>query len=280
MLKTLISSIVGKIALNGGFDAPSNSPLPGNSPLNPFDPIVEGNNTCYMATGYYPKDALTAILPEKMTIPSDSQMSALYPGTELKEDSHPFMLSFCHGAFVHDIYTKENVPQQEELMFVFPVLYDDKHMMSYPPVLYLNSSEGVIGGLYYGLRKEYHPEMKTSQTADSKQWHIKDIINAEFTRNANDNEPKVSQFIGQLFDNPFVTISYPPFPHAEFYKAEIYPHTTNPATVNFDWNYKGSTIKSDSATQAIYSDYFFTMSQPMSYARYFRDSEAAEEIQN
>ena len=153
MLKALISSIViiiivGKLALN------DNIPF-----LNPFDPIVEGNNTCYMATGYYPKEELTSILPNLMTIPSDEQMSAHYPDVELKDGFLPFMLSFCHGAYVHDVYTKHNVPQQEELMFVIPVLYDDKHMMSYPPVLYLNSSEGVVGGLYYGLRKEYHSEM-------------------------------------------------------------------------------------------------------------------------
>lgn len=101
MLKTLLTSIVGKFALNAD----------GYSPLNPFDPIVEGNNTCYMATGYYPKDELTPILPELMTIPSDAQMSALYPDTELISGQHPFMLSFCHGAYVHDIYTKKDVPQ-------------------------------------------------------------------------------------------------------------------------------------------------------------------------
>jgi hypothetical protein len=72
-------------------------------------------------------------------------------------------------------------------MFVFPIFYDKKHMVSYPPVLYLNSSEGVAGGLYYGLRKEYHPEMKTSQTHDSKEWHIKDIINGVFTKNSTEN---------------------------------------------------------------------------------------------
>lgn len=82
-----------------------------NSPLNPFDPIVEGNNTCYMATGYFPKDKLEALLPEKMEIPSDQQMSDFYPETILIDGQHPFMLSFCHGAYVHDIYTKKNVPQ-------------------------------------------------------------------------------------------------------------------------------------------------------------------------
>lgn len=134
-------------------------------------------------------------------------------------------------------------------MFVFPVLYDNKHMMSYPPVLYLNSSEGVVGGLYYGLRKEYHPEMKTSETATSKQWHVKDIINGDFNR-VGPNLNKVSNFISQLFENPFVTISYPPFPHAVFYKAEIYPSVVNKATVTFDWEYKHAKLTSNSKTEA------------------------------
>ena len=76
-------------------------------------------------------------------------------------------------------------------MFVFPMLYDDKHMVSYPPVLYLNSSEGVIGGLYYGLRKEYHKEMITTQTNTSKEWHVKNIIDASFVRNPRDKLEKV-----------------------------------------------------------------------------------------
>lgn len=276
MLKTLIISLVGKMVMAMNEFLPLEVGPLGNV-LNPFDPIVEGNNTCYMATGYFPKDKLEPILPHKMTLPSDALMKQFYPDTELIEGQHPFMLSFCHGAFIHDVYTKINVPQQEELMFVFPIYYDNKHMMSYPPVLYLNSSEGVDGGLYYGLRKEYHPEMKTSQTSDSKQWHIKDIINGAFTRNVNNNLGQLTQFAKQLFINPFVTISYPPFPHAEFYQAKVYPHVVNPSSTTFDWEYKGATITSNNKTPAIYADYFFTMSQPMSYERYFRDSAEADE---
>ena len=150
MLKALLSSVVGKLAMDFNL----------GNPLNPFDPIVVGNNTCYMATGYYPKEDLQRVLPDRMTIPSNDQMRILYPETELIEGQHPFMLSFCHGSNVHDIHTKIPVPEQEELMFIIPILYDNKHMCSYPPVLYLNSYLGVVGGKYYGLRKEYHPEMK------------------------------------------------------------------------------------------------------------------------
>jgi len=74
MIKAISSYVVGKLALTqSSFD----------NPLNPFDPIVVGNNTCYMSTGYYPKEDLTKILPDLMTIPSDEQMHGLYPDTEL-----------------------------------------------------------------------------------------------------------------------------------------------------------------------------------------------------
>ena len=90
------------------------------------------------------------------------------------------MLSFCHGSKIHDVFTKIDVPQQEELMFVFPVMYNNTKLCSYVPVLYLDSALGVAGGLYYGLRKEYHPEMKHNETDHSKSWHIDKIIDASF----------------------------------------------------------------------------------------------------
>ena len=87
---------------------------------------------------------------------------------------HPFLLSFCHGAQIHDTITKVNVPEQEELMFVFPVTYehDDgvKHLVSYIPVLYLNSTIGVIGGLTFGMRKEYKPKMTAEEFPQGKEW--------------------------------------------------------------------------------------------------------------
>ena len=149
---------------------------------NPFDPVVVGNNTCYMAQGHYPIDQLESILPDKITIPNEKTMKETYPDTKLVDGKHPFMLSFCHGSKIHDVFTKIDVPQQEELMFVFPVMYDNAHLCSYVPVLYLDSALGVAGGLYYGLRKEYHPEMKHTETDHSKNWHIDKIISSSFVQ--------------------------------------------------------------------------------------------------
>ena len=98
--------------------------------LDPFDPLVVGENVCYMVQAYFPKDALNALLPNRLTIPDDATMTRYYPDTELKVDAHPFVMSFCHGSNIHDVFTEINVPEQEEIMFVFPVSYthDDGEM--------------------------------------------------------------------------------------------------------------------------------------------------------
>jgi len=154
-------------------------------------------------------------------------MKKTYPDTKVVEGQHPFMLSFCHGKNIHDVMTKIDVPQQEELMFVFPVMYNtdsESKLCSYIPVLYLDSALGVAGGLYYGLRKEYHPEMKHNETDHSKSWHIDKIIDSSFVQTS-DKLGALPQFIDQSFKNPFVTISYPPFPHAMFYQAKVHENS-------------------------------------------------------
>jgi hypothetical protein len=106
-------------------------------------------------------------------------------------------------------------------MFVIPVMYNNTKLCSYPPVLYLDSALGVAGGLYYGLRKEYHPEMQHNETDHSKSWHIKNIIDSDFNQ-TDVTLSALPQFIDQSFKNPFVTVSYPPIPHDVFYQAKVY----------------------------------------------------------
>ena len=118
-----------------------------------------------------------------MSIPDADIMSKYYDDVAVVDGMHPFMLSFCHGAQIHDMKTKVNVPEQEELMFVFPVMYkynEVEHLVSYIPVLYLNSSIGVIGGLTFGMRKEYKPSMVVEEFDQGKQWTIPDIIYGHF----------------------------------------------------------------------------------------------------
>ncbi|MFO7735938.1 MAG: hypothetical protein R6W70_06940, partial [bacterium] len=90
--------------------------------VNDFEFFLEGNNDCYMMQAYFPKAILEETLPKNLTLPKDIDMKLYYPETELKEDFHPFIASFCHGSDIHDILTKQSVPEQEELMFLFPVV--------------------------------------------------------------------------------------------------------------------------------------------------------------
>ena len=78
--------------------------------LDDFTPFVVGNNTCYMSQGFYPVDELQKILPKKMSIPDEDTMKTYYDDVAIVDGMHPFMLSFCHGEQIHDLYTKINVP--------------------------------------------------------------------------------------------------------------------------------------------------------------------------
>ena len=66
--------------------------------LDPFNPVLVGDNECYIIRAYFPKDILNDILPGRLSIPGDDVMSQNYPGTTLKENEHPFAMFFCHGS--------------------------------------------------------------------------------------------------------------------------------------------------------------------------------------
>jgi hypothetical protein len=239
-----------------------------------FNTYVVGRNRCYMAQGFFPKGQLESLLPESMWIPDDSVMQAFYPETKLKEDSHPFMLSFCHGSEIHDVFTNMNVPEQEELMFVIPIMFKNERgevgLFSYVPVLYLDSFMGVVGGLYFGLRKEYHPSLETVETEVSKSWNVDGLIDASFKIKNNGNLSELPQFIDQIFTSPFVTVSYPvPFSRTVVYEARIFPEVVADAIETFHWKYEGFNIESDDDTWCVYSEYRFDMSHSISSEKYF-----------
>jgi hypothetical protein len=246
---------------------------PGEQPR--FPPLVAGNNRCVMAQGYFPTAALSAMLPDYLTIPDSSAMARFYPDTPLRPDSQPFLLSFCHGAAIRDLITEHVLPEQEELMFVFPVVHTSDqagmHLCSYIPVLYLDSEPGVAGGRIYGLRKEYHPAMRHGGDGSSTLWwSVEDIIDASFTLeeiHAGDRE--LPQFFTQTFANPFVTISYPPEPKTVFYEATLSSEAVGRAAGTVTWNFSGTTIRTTEHANAVYSAYSFTMSHPMDEREYF-----------
>lgn len=241
----------------------------------PFETLVVGKNNCYMIQAYFPKHKLSSLLPDRLTIPRDDIMAEYYPDTELKRNEHPFMMSFCHGSDIHDVQTKRRVPDQEELMFLFPVMYehDDgrKYLCSYSPVLYLDSFLGVVGGLIYGLRKEFHPKMKHSETTNvSGWWRLKGIIEASFETQPGGELAEMPNFYAQTFENPFVTLSYPlPRRKMVFYQSTVEPGETQVASEKFYWNYKGTRVRKSDSTKSVYANYSFSMSWPMNAKQFF-----------
>jgi len=45
-----------------------------------------------------------------MSIPDAEIMKEKYHDAPLVDGMHPFMLSFCHGKDIHDVFTKIDVP--------------------------------------------------------------------------------------------------------------------------------------------------------------------------
>ena len=142
------------------------------------------------------------------------------------------------------------------------------------PVLYLEYLIGVIGGLYVGLRKEFHPKMKDIETDTSKSFFIKDILDASFHRDAASPDRELDPFFTQMFVNPTVTVSY--FKRTYFYTTRVYPTQVQDASPDYKWYYKGSVIKNNENTFAHYTEYRFTVSQAMRYQAYFHPKYSVE----
>jgi hypothetical protein len=239
----------------------------------PHDPILTGNNVSYMAVGYYPREELEKFLPRAMSIPSDEVMTEKYPTVKKMEGMHPFTLMFSNCNNVHDVMTEIELRPYKELMFFIPVTYTNKkeeRLCSYIPVMYLDYFLGVIGGLYLGLRKEYHPKMIDRKTDTSESFIIKDILDASFRQTSTNSRQELDPFFTQTFENPTVTVSY--LGRTYFYTTRVYPAVVLDASPVYEWNYRGSVIKNNEDTFAHYSEYCFTTSQAMRYEKYFHSA--------
>ncbi len=245
-----------------------------NEEIDRFEPFVVGNNNGYLIQAYFPKHVLEEMLPNRLSIPDDAIMESYFPGTPLYDDVLPFMASFCHGSEIHDIWTNINVPEQEEMMFLFPVIYThtngDRYLCSYSPVLYLDSFLGVIGGLFFGLRKEYHPGIEHGDiSSDFMWWSLVDIFDVTFERSIVELDDLPS-FMKQIFSSPYVSYSYPlPFEKLVFFQTKVYPNVIKEANEELSWNYKGIIVEHSQNTLAVYSSYYFTMSKPMNGKKFF-----------
>ena len=145
------------------------------------------------------------------TFNTDEVMAEKYPRVKKLEGVHPFLMMFSNCRNVHDVITEIELRHYRELMFFIPVIYTHKNEeqhCSYVPVLYLDYLIGVIGGLYLGLRKEFHPGMKDIETETSKSFVIKDVLDTSFDKHPDDERAQLDPFFSQIFVNPTVTLSY------------------------------------------------------------------------
>jgi len=112
--------------------------------------------------------------------------------------------------------------------------------------------------------------MKPGDAAAVSAWlSIEDTVDGSFALEADENVMELPGFFEQTFSNPFVTISYPlPFETMVFYQAKVYPDIVRMAGETLYWNYRGTTQDSGD-TWSVYSEYWFTMSQPMQGKKYF-----------
>jgi hypothetical protein len=239
----------------------------------PHDPILTGNNVSYMTVGYYPSEELEKILPQTMSIPPDEVMTREYPTVEKIEGMHPFTMMFSNCRNVHDVMTEIELRPYKELMFFVPVIYthkEEKQLCSYIPVMYLEYLIGVIGGLYLGLRKEFHPKMIDRETDTSESFIIKDFLDASFEQTSENSTQELDPFFTQTFNNPTLTVSY--LNQTYFYTTKVHPTKVIDAAPVYEWHYKGSVIKNNEHTFAHYSEYSFTTSQAMRYEKYFHST--------
>ncbi len=238
---------------------------------NPHVPFLTGNNRSYLVVGYYPIDALKRVLPSAFSIPSDELMAEKYPTVKKVKGMHPFMLQFAHCHNVHDLLTNIKLRTYEEIQACFPVIYTHKggeqQLCTHVQLMYLEYFMGVVGGMYFGLRKQFRPSMKVEETNTSRSWVIPKVVDASFEQTSTESSRELDPFFAQAFINPTVCFSY--FGRYRFYTQKVYPNKVLDSSPDYEWCYKGSVIKNNESTFANYSEYDFSVSQAMSYEGYF-----------
>ncbi|MBT70568.1 MAG: hypothetical protein CMQ15_00775 [Gammaproteobacteria bacterium] len=242
---------------------------------HPHLPFLTGNNRSYMVVGYYPREALEKFLPRAISIPSDEVMAETYPTVKKVEGMHPFMLQFANCHNVHDLMSEYELRPYEEIQACFPATYTHKngeqqHCM-YVHLMYLEYLLGVIGGMYFGLRKQFRPTMRVEETDSSRSWMIPNVLDAGFKQTSTESKEELNPFFAQLFINPAVTFSY--FCQYRFYKQRVHPKKVLDVSPDYEWRYKGSAIKNNENTFATYSEYHFSVSQVMKYDAYFHPTD-------
>ena len=249
--------------------------------LKLHDPFIAGRNNSYFVSGYFPAEELKKILPKTMSIPSDEVMAKEYPSVKKIKGMHPFLMIFSRCYNVHDLITKIELRPYLELLFYFPVIYTHKgeqHLCSYLPLLYLDFLLGTIGGMFLGLRKEFHPRLKYTEADTSNSFVIPGILSASFHETSTKCQQELDPFFAQIFKKPTVTFSY--FRQTDFYTASVHPIKVLNVPAVYEWNYKGTEIKNNEYTLANYCEYNFTTSWAMRYKNYFHPKYPVSHIES
>ncbi len=238
--------------------------------LKLHDPFIAGSNLSYYVTGYFPRDEFARILPRDMSLPADDLMDREYPSVPKIDDMHPCLLMFSRCFKVHDVITQLELRPYLELLFYFPVIYThrgEEYLCSYLPVLYLDFLLGTMGGLFLGLRKEFHPGLKYSENETSCSFDIKDLLTTNFRRSGMEPRQSLDPFFEDVFKKPTATVSY--LNKLVFYTTTVLPRKVYNISGEYTWNYKGAQIQENEHTFANYCEYDFNTSWAMGPDKYF-----------
>ncbi len=239
--------------------------------VTPHDPFMSGDNLSYFVGGYFPKADLMRILRSGMSIPSDEIMAREFPTVKQRKGMIPFLTLYSRCSNVREHIFDVTVRPYLEINFFFPVTYTHKgeeRLCSFMPLLYLDRLFHTIGGCLLGLRKQFHPNLKFTETDTLCSFGIKNILSASFPDNSMEEAEEVDPFFAQIFTKPTLTYSY--FHQTDFYTTQVFnAKKVYKASADIEWNYKGTVIKSDEHTFCNFAEYGFTVSRAMSYKKYF-----------
>jgi hypothetical protein len=239
--------------------------------LTPHEPFMSGDNLSFFVGGYFPKADLMKILRRGMSIPSDEVIAREFPTIKQRKGMIPFLTLYSRCNNVREHIFDVTVRPYLEINFFFPVTYTyrgEARLCSFMPLLYLDRLFHTIGGCMVGLRKQFHPNMKFTETDTLCSFDIENILSASFPENPMEETEEIDPFFAQIFTKPTLTYSY--FHFTDFYTTQVFDvKKIYKVSADIEWNYKGAVIKNDEYTFCNFAEYSFTCSRAMSYKKYF-----------
>jgi len=206
-----------------------------------------------------------------MSIPSDEIMASEFPSVKQRKGMVPFLTLYSRCNNVREHIFDVTVRPYLEINFFFPVTYThmgEARLCSFMPLLYLDRLFHTIGGCLLGLRKQFHPNLRFTETDTLCSFNIPNILSASFPDDSMEEAEEVDPFFAQIITKPTLTYSY--FHKTDFYTTRVFDFKkVCKASADIAWNYKGTVIKSDEYTFCNFAEYSFTVSQAMSYKKYF-----------